>query len=532
MTRTRKQRRAETVKQLKHIDLNLWGKRGLFNALGNLRHKKYRHGQEQYVADLRDFLIDILSEDECAIDSDRACSACGAHIGRDAVMYQVDMGGNTYKIASGEVKFCPVCGARVTMQTEEGDEHGKHSCVCSGSRDGRCGDADSGDMREGLSEEGDGHGHVSDGCAVRERCDGDSDAAAETVSDTHQSELINCGKPYYDGRAVLDAGVIRSCGHDTREKLEADVREHITYTTSTLLHPASANKTTEMLGTLPVDTVLDWLNRQAAITENEWYDEVYQLEKKCDELDRESDQFEMQYKEQSSRCEELRKERDHMRKACADMVEEMWHAYGTAQFVNRKLWESEDAKTARIELLESTLEDTVRERDELREGNEILAKSEVIELPKDADGEYVHVGDVMVYADGNTCPMPAMAIVSSVVFLVEDGPRYADMCRHWHPRGKDGKPIVRGDVVYGEDGVGYNVSGIVKDKPHCVVGEREDGTCKWMRPEWLTHEKPVTVADVLREFALACEESGYRDPSIGGLLDKYAAKLRLAGDGE
>lgn len=53
-----------------------------------------------------------------------------------------------------------------------------------------------------------------------------------------------------------------------------------------------------------------------------------------------------------------------------------------------------------------------------------------IRLPKDADGEYVHVGDVMVYADGNTCPLPVVALVPPAVFLTEGGPRYADMCRH------------------------------------------------------------------------------------------------------
>lgn len=55
-----------------------------------------------------------------------------------------------------------------------------------------------------------------------------------------------------------------------------------------------------------------------------------------------------------------------------------------------------------------------------------------VRLPKDADGEYIHVGDVMVYADGNTCPMEVVALVPPAVFLTEEGPRYADMCRHYH----------------------------------------------------------------------------------------------------
>ena len=60
-----------------------------------------------------------------------------------------------------------------------------------------------------------------------------------------------------------------------------------------------------------------------------------------------------------------------------------------------------------------------------------------IRLPKDADGEYVHVGDVMAYADGNTCPLPVVALVPPAVFLTEEGPRYADMCRHYVPTVED-----------------------------------------------------------------------------------------------
>lgn len=54
-----------------------------------------------------------------------------------------------------------------------------------------------------------------------------------------------------------------------------------------------------------------------------------------------------------------------------------------------------------------------------------------IRLPKDADGEYVHIGDLMAYAD-NTKAREVVALVPPAVFLTEDGPRYADMCRHYH----------------------------------------------------------------------------------------------------
>lgn len=57
---------------------------------------------------------------------------------------------------------------------------------------------------------------------------------------------------------------------------------------------------------------------------------------------------------------------------------------------------------------------------------------EYMALPVDADGVPIRVGDVMVYAEGNTCPMKVVALVPPSVFLTDDGPRYADMCRHYH----------------------------------------------------------------------------------------------------
>lgn len=55
---------------------------------------------------------------------------------------------------------------------------------------------------------------------------------------------------------------------DSREKLEADVRKRYTHTVSTAMWPPSANKHTDMVS-VSIDTVLGWLDRQAAITANE-----------------------------------------------------------------------------------------------------------------------------------------------------------------------------------------------------------------------------------------------------------------------
>ena len=93
-------------------------------------------------------------------------------------------------------------------------------------------------------------------------------------------------------------------------------------------------------------------------------------------------------------------------------------------------------------------------------------------LPVDADGVPIHVGDVVEYVDG-TLPKEVYAIVSPTMVMVDTGPRFADSCRH--------------------------------------------------------HRVP-TVEDLLREFALACEDAGNSRPAVMRLAEEYAAKLRLAGD--
>lgn len=137
--------------------------------------------------------------------------------------------------------------------------------------------------------------------------------------------------------------------------------------------------------------------------------------------------------------------------------------------------------------------DALVERDNLREGNKRLveeyntllewntqlAKREVIELPKDADGEYLHIGDVM---DNS------------------------------HKSGFDAKVVI---------GISYHEGGKV-----CVRIDEE--RLRWLDPTDLKHHHEPTVADVLREFALkwgdACDEDAY--------VDEYAKKLRMADGGK
>lgn len=104
--------------------------------------------------------------------------------------------------------------------------------------------------------------------------------------------------------------------------------------------------------------------------------------------------------------------------------------------------------------------------------DEHMAEHGWVRLPVDADGEIIHVEDVMAYAD-NTKPMEVVALVPPAVFLTEDGPRYADMCRHYH--------------------------------------------------------KP-TVEDVLAKFALACEDADNAGLEVAHIIAEYAAKLQLRED--
>ena len=75
------------------------------------------------------------------------------------------------------------------------------------------------------------------------------------------------GDVFVDGAQVFPPKALEHV-KDSREKLEADVLKHYTHTTSTLMWPDSANIKTKWVS-IPMDTVLEWLDRQAAITERE-----------------------------------------------------------------------------------------------------------------------------------------------------------------------------------------------------------------------------------------------------------------------
>ena len=73
---------------------------------------------------------------------------------------------------------------------------------------------------------------------------------------------------------------------------------------------------------------------------------------------------------------------------------------------------------------------------------------------------------------------------------------------------------------YGSTSMQFNCNAVAYDWEH------------WLkRNEGLFRPKP-TVEDVLREYAIKCEEAGNSGPEVKRLATEYAAQLMLAGDGE
>lgn len=141
---------------------------------------------------------------------------------------------------------------------------------------------------------------------------------------------------------------------DTREKLEADVRGYYSHTVSTLVWPPEKNKSTDVL-MVPEDTVLSWLDRQAAITrkaERGMHDRILEyLTRENDELTAERDRYEVL----AVNAEQWKDERDQLSK---DLTAE--HALLTQ-------W-ADAANAQRLVAMEQAdkVQELTVERDELR----------------------------------------------------------------------------------------------------------------------------------------------------------------------
>ncbi len=159
---------------------------------------------------------------------------------------------------------------------------------------------------------------------------------------------------YFDDTPVEDV--------DTREKLEADVRAAVAYTTSTLMYPSSANQVTEHIKTTPQE-VFGWLDRQAALTEREVEHDLMKAGRMAVEVERE-------------RIAELQAERDE------------WFSNAEVGFKRIKELEAEyNGMRAKAYALEREVEELQKQLGEYDETH--------MPLPVDADGEPIRVDDVV-----------------------------------------------------------------------------------------------------------------------------------------
>lgn len=121
------------------------------------------------------------------------------------------------------------------------------------------------------------------------------------------------------------------------------------------------------------------------------------------------------------------------------------------------------------------------------------------EWPRFKDGTPVKAGDV--FADG-------IGGVDCVEYINFE-PNYYSLHGKWgtttyqygdfveRPKiiGKDGKQIVVGETVYGQDAKAWEVTGFRYNSHHSVIGKNGD-SIRDLRPEWLSHEKPDTYEDI------------------------------------
>lgn len=659
MTKTRKQRRADAVERLsKTIAYGYLDDFVIIEAL--IEGAGLNHADMSMREDAK-AIIDLLSEDECEMvdmwereDADGViwqdgwqCMSCGAMV--NGIMPEPST-----MLAP---RYCPNCGAK----DRKGFGDGEKSL--------------------GETENGAGDGDVRMGDAVRERRDGGADADSQahdglTADDQSQvpvpnetrNPMVNCGNPHGPGDAVLDAGVITSTSqnlHSSDEEQQKPSSNHevldgkvsfdaqkVTFAgkemrSSTDEERAAYEKKLENLSTktganifdsdknsddgcpdlvhgiridsrenierclrgllkLPINeepdamssgiyyNIIGYLDRQASITESEYHS------------------FWARYKRR------MEEELTHVRKACADMVDEMWDAYTSATRAGKTLMRrmtgaTEDLRETRKERDEAVefakrIERAARERKPL----DVFGVSYIPEANADQSHGPVSMGlenetrnDSRENIEADVCSrLNEMARYSwrvdetmkrarewldrqaaitaeacrdawqiyrkSIELEIGDLQREVDHMRDatadmveelWHDLamwrdrsedmrmdladaesfaervegcvtkgepvtlfgvdyiperkpivGKDGALISMGDVVYGEDGVRFEVSGFLRDREHCVVGRRRNGSCKVLRPEWLTHECPDTMGMIRDDLLMSprnyCERHG------------------------
>lgn len=164
--------------------------------------------------------------------------------------------------------------------------------------------------------------------------------------------------------------------------------------------------------------------------------------------------------------------------------------------------------------------------------------------PRFEDGTFVKLGDVVSNKLGS--------IVVEAIEFDSDGYHIKDAsdgdwstCIGEKPvkrppiLARDGQPIEAGQILYGEDGKAWTVTGFDRKRKWSVWAHDacNPESCKCLKPEWLTHEKPETLRDAMQGFreGICRIESAHNGQSydfeMAKLFDVYAAKFEVLAKG-
>lgn len=107
------------------------------------------------------------------------------------------------------------------------------------------------------------------------------------------------------------------------------------------------------------------------------------------------------------------------------------------------------------------------------------------------------------------------------------------------PNGKDGRPIHVGDTVYGEDGLAWHVRGVtigeksIAHPSHVIRAVSDAEQLRYLKPEWLTHERPDSferIADELEEWSEDNRVNG--DSEVFDRAAEFSERIRRLAEKE
>lgn len=135
----------------------------------------------------------------------------------------------------------------------------------------------------------------------------------------------------------------------------------------------------------------------------------------------------------------------------------------------------------------------------------------------DLDGNRLTVGHATVTADQSGTRCSTFVYGDSGEFIFHST---GALTRTEPPKpvlGKDGKAVEPGEVVWGEDGLSWLVTGFRWDSGDHVVEATARGEVKQLKPGWLTHEEPESWERLEEDAAKgACAYFGSDPCECGG----------------